>query len=221
MCIAFASWNTICAQTQPNIVFIICDDLNDYVQGFSGQPQVETPNISALAAQGTVFENAYCAGPLCAPARTSLMMGKGPEYTDIYINGSFDCENFRNNFEPGKYVLTLPEYLKDSGNYFTYNISKVFHCDAGLPDYDETTSDVCEKELSWNKFITIGNDDTINDAGQAAEEGLDEIKWAKIDSALVTYMADYVMMDSAGKFLREYNTNPSAFCDKPFFLGLG
>ncbi|MBC8046275.1 MAG: sulfatase-like hydrolase/transferase, partial [Fimbriimonadaceae bacterium] len=209
------------AQTQPNIVVIICDDLNDYVQGFDGQPQTITPNLAELASNGTTFINNYCPAPLCAPSRTSLVMGKTPDYTDVYINGMFDCTNFRNNFEPGKYVLTFPQYLKDSANYFTYNISKLFHCDAGQPDFDTETADPCEKELSWNKFLSIGNDDTLNNIGQDEEQGLEEIKWALIDSEYVNLMADYQMVDTAAKFIREYFETPSAFCDKPFMMSMG
>jgi arylsulfatase A-like enzyme len=209
------------AQTQPNIIFVICDDLNDYVEALNGQTQVETPNISALTSMGTTFENAYCSGPLCAPSRTSIVMGKMPDYTGIYINGFFDCFDFRANFPDDKYVLTFPQYLKDEGGYFTYNIGKLFHCDFGLPDFDEFTTNMCEKEFSWNKFLTIGNDDTISNAGQAAEQGLEEIKWAMIDSGLVSYMADYQMVDSASKFIRQYSENPADFCSKPFMLSLG
>ena len=32
-----------------NVVFIICDDLNDYIEGFSGHPQTVTPNMAKLA----------------------------------------------------------------------------------------------------------------------------------------------------------------------------
>ena len=110
------------APTQPNFVLIIADDLNDYVQGFDGHPQAKTPNISKIAKKGTTFLNAYCAGPKCAPSRTSLITGKDAYYTKVYNNDDIGCKNFRNNFTEAKgnpTVFTIPELLKDSGGYYT------------------------------------------------------------------------------------------------------
>ncbi len=44
---------------KPNVLFIICDDLNDYVEGMEGHPQAVTPNIARLASDGMFFTNAY------------------------------------------------------------------------------------------------------------------------------------------------------------------
>ena len=61
--------------SKPNILFIICDDLNDAVQGFGGHPQTLTPNISRLEERGVRFVNAACNAPLCAPSRPSMLTG--------------------------------------------------------------------------------------------------------------------------------------------------
>ncbi|MBC8173199.1 MAG: sulfatase-like hydrolase/transferase, partial [Chitinophagales bacterium] len=92
------------AQTseKPNIVFIIMDDLNDYVQGFDGHPQAKTPNIAKIEKKGTTFVNSYCAAPKCGPSRTSMITGKDCNYTQIYNNGDLKCGNFRNNFTAEK-----------------------------------------------------------------------------------------------------------------------
>ncbi|NIP74465.1 MAG: sulfatase-like hydrolase/transferase, partial [Xanthomonadales bacterium] len=47
--------------TQPNVLFISIDDLNDWVGALGGHPQAETPNIDALAERGMLFTNAHCA----------------------------------------------------------------------------------------------------------------------------------------------------------------
>ncbi|HMX03273.1 MAG TPA: sulfatase-like hydrolase/transferase, partial [Chitinophagales bacterium] len=60
-------WRTGSAQLdQPNFIFIVVDDLNDYVQGITDQPQVLTPNIQELANRGMLFSNAYANSPGCA-----------------------------------------------------------------------------------------------------------------------------------------------------------
>ncbi|MCK5369558.1 MAG: hypothetical protein KAQ62_13440 [Cyclobacteriaceae bacterium] len=44
---------------KPNVVFIICDDLNDYVGTFNGHSQAKTPNIDKLAKSEISFMNAH------------------------------------------------------------------------------------------------------------------------------------------------------------------
>lgn len=63
-----------CLAEKPNILFISVDDLNDWA-GYRGHPQVISPNMDRLAAQGTWFSNAYCQYPLCGPSRASVMSG--------------------------------------------------------------------------------------------------------------------------------------------------
>ena len=46
------------AAGQPNVLLIMCDDLNDYVSGFDGHPQAKTPAAEKLAASGTIFTRA-------------------------------------------------------------------------------------------------------------------------------------------------------------------
>src|SRR6056300_347225 len=63
---------------KPNVVFIICDDLNDYSGPFQGHPQIKTPNIDKLANAGLSFTNAQSNVPVCSPSRNSLFTGVYP-----------------------------------------------------------------------------------------------------------------------------------------------
>jgi|TARA_B110000908_G_C10183932_1_gene417076 iduronate 2-sulfatase len=49
---------------KPNVLFIICDDLNDYQGVFGGHPQAKTPNIDRLAKSGVQFLNAHSNVPV-------------------------------------------------------------------------------------------------------------------------------------------------------------
>ena len=60
---------------RPNIVFVMADQLSAKALPFYGHPVVKAPALSRLAAEGTLFENAYCNSPLCGPSRTSMMSG--------------------------------------------------------------------------------------------------------------------------------------------------
>ena len=69
-----------------NILYIMMDQLRFDALGYKGKFPVKTPNIDALAASGTSFDNAYCSNPVCVPARASLMTGVNSYEHGIYYN---------------------------------------------------------------------------------------------------------------------------------------
>jgi arylsulfatase A-like enzyme len=72
------------SQRQPNIVFILADDLG-YMDIGANNPKTfyETPNIDAIAKQGMRFTAGYAACPVCSPTRASIMTGKYPVRTRV------------------------------------------------------------------------------------------------------------------------------------------
>jgi choline-sulfatase len=73
---------------RPNILIIMADQLAPAFLPAYGHKVVKSPNIDALAAEGVVFENAYCASPLCSPSRASFMAGLLPSRTRVYDNAA-------------------------------------------------------------------------------------------------------------------------------------
>ena len=65
------------AETQPNILFIMVDDLGKEWISCYGAEDVKTPHVDALAAGGMKFNNAYSM-PQCTPSRATLLTGKYP-----------------------------------------------------------------------------------------------------------------------------------------------
>ncbi len=59
-----------------NLLFIMSDEHSKRVLGAYGNDIVQTPNMDALAAGGTLFENAYCNCPICVPSRASFATGR-------------------------------------------------------------------------------------------------------------------------------------------------
>lgn len=59
-----------------NLLFIFSDQHSRRVLGCYGNPVARTPNMDALAAQGTRFRNGYCQTPICVPARASMATGR-------------------------------------------------------------------------------------------------------------------------------------------------
>ena len=72
----------------PNILFIIADQLAAQFLSAYGHKLVKTPNLDRLAKSGVVFESAYSSSPLCAPARATIMNGLLPSRTGVYDNAA-------------------------------------------------------------------------------------------------------------------------------------
>lgn len=66
-------------QKQPNIVFIMTDQMRGDCMGIAGHPDVKTPFLDTLAARGTLFDRAYSACPSCIAARAALHTGLSQE----------------------------------------------------------------------------------------------------------------------------------------------
>src|SRR5262245_1162458 len=67
---------TPAANSRPNIVFIVADDLGWKDVGYHGS-DIKTPTIDKLAAGGARLEQCY-AQPMCTPTRAALMTGRYP-----------------------------------------------------------------------------------------------------------------------------------------------
>ena len=112
------------SQSQPNVLFIAVDDLNDWVGFMGGYPgKVHTPNMDRLASRGTAFLNAHTASPVCCPSRAAVMSGQLPSTSGIYTNRQVWKPNL-----PG--LITIPANFKTQG-YTTVGAGKIFHHTVG------------------------------------------------------------------------------------------
>jgi len=82
--------------TQPNIVFIMADDLGMQDVGFMGSQYFETPNLDALAKESLVFEQSYMY-PTCSPSRAALLTGKQSFRTSCYTVPVLEKGNNQDN----------------------------------------------------------------------------------------------------------------------------
>ncbi len=71
---------------QPNVVFIVADDLGYRELGSFGQERIRTPNLDGLAEQGMRLTQHYSGNAVCAPSRCVLMTGKHPGHAFIRDN---------------------------------------------------------------------------------------------------------------------------------------
>lgn len=142
-----------------NVLFIICDDLNDFEGVFGGHPQAQTPHMDALAASGVTFINAHSNAPICGPSRSSFVTGIYPHTSNNYA--------FENWYNPGRSgwfqnpILqnskTIMHYMRDNG-YQSYGTGKIMHHDladnyvypAGHPEAGQLQTD-------WDEYGAKAN----------------------------------------------------------------
>lgn len=106
---------------RPNFLVILCDDLGYGDLGCYGHPEIKTPNIDRLAAQGIRLTDCYSSAPVCSPSRAGLLAGRIPSRLGVY------------DWIPQNHVMHLPRQtrtiaseLRDAG-YATAQAGK-WHC---------------------------------------------------------------------------------------------
>jgi arylsulfatase A-like enzyme len=110
------------AMTSPparQIVLIMTDTQRRDMLGCYGFPEMKTPALDRLAAEGVRFDRAYTCQPVCAPARGALFTGLWP-----HSNGCW-----ANSMPLGENVKTIGQRLSDNGIHTAY-IGK-WHLDGG------------------------------------------------------------------------------------------
>lgn len=74
-------------QGRPNILLVMSDQHAAKVSGPYGHDVVRTPHMDRLAAEGVVFDAAYCNSPICVASRMSFMTGLHVQHTGVWDNG--------------------------------------------------------------------------------------------------------------------------------------
>ncbi len=185
--------------SEPNVLFMCIDDLNDWVGCLGGHPDVKTPNLDRLAARGVLFTNAHCSAPACNPSRASLMTGILPATSGVYHNSNPWRQSpvLRN-------AVTIPQHFMAHG-YRVVGAGKIYH--GGFPD-----------PPSWQEYFPsqqknkpddpMPRNRPVNGIPNAAH-----FDWGPIP-APDEEMGDYKVASWAiGELMKKR--------DKPFFLGCG
>ena len=102
--------NTAEGRKRPNVLLILTDSQNKEMVGASGLPQMGTPNLDRLSAEGMRFERAYTACPLCTPARGALFTGIHPQLNGATYNG----------VSPYRHIAHAGERFREAGYRVAY-----------------------------------------------------------------------------------------------------
>lgn len=123
-----------------NILHIMADQVTAGALRLYGNRVCKTPHLDALAARGTVFTDAYCNFPLCAPSRVSMLSGRLPSRLGVFDNA---CEFSAD-------VPTIPYYLSTLGYQTALSGKMHFVGPDQLHGYQERlTTDIYPSDFGW------------------------------------------------------------------------
>ena len=97
---------------KPNIVLVVADDMGWRDTGYSGNPDIKTPNLDAMAKRGVRFDYFYAGQHICSPGRFAILTGRAPFRTGLDGLGSMRPEE-----------ITVAKALKTVG-YHTAHFGK-------------------------------------------------------------------------------------------------
>ena len=121
-----------------NVLWIMTDQHRADCLGFMGHPAIQTPNLDRMAAEGIVFESAFCQSPVCMASRAALFTGRYPATVRVRGMGILPPQE-----------TTFPEVLKRHG-YRTGAFGKV-HLTPELYVLNQLRSEV--PILDWRRFV--------------------------------------------------------------------
>ncbi|NJC28316.1 sulfatase family protein [Neolewinella antarctica] len=104
---AEASTTEVGEQQRPNVIFIM-DDQHRWDAIGKINPQVITPTLDGMMADGVSFQQAVCQAPMCVPSRNSIMFGMYPSQTGVFRNSG----GVKDGELPGK---TMAQYFQEAG----------------------------------------------------------------------------------------------------------
>lgn len=198
--------------SQPNIIFILADDLNDFRS--TSRPYYPAdlwsrvmPNVQAyLASQGTSFINSFVSMDACCPSRATWLTGQYTHnhgvWTSYGANGGYD-----KLVNSG--ISTLGQWLQ-SGGYKTFHVGKYLNeyppnpCQEGdtacMTKFN--TGQPCEVPPGWNEFYG-GVEETTN-----------------VDNETLYYFYDYRLCeksagDTAGRYVFYSGGNQNGIPTRP------
>lgn len=192
------------APKQPNIVFLLADDMGYGELGSYGQEVIKTPFLDELAANGLRFTDFYAGTAVCSPSRAVLMTGKHAGHSTIRGNKGWKDGNWT-RIALQQSEITMAEMLKKAG----YQTGMVGKWHLGNPD-DLST-------WAYNRGFDFAVQEQWSDKEHITDYD-ERVHWIneKQDSIMYDY-TQYSCLDEfrtnfALDFLKEKDDN------KPFFL---
>lgn len=196
--------NAVIANTPPNIIFLLADDLGWMDVGYMGSKYYETPNIDQLAKEGMRFTNAYANAPNSAPSRACILTGLYTPRHGIYTVVNSD----RGKSEDRKLIP----------------IANTTELDTNFVTIAETLKTKGYKSISIGKWH-MGKDNGQDPIGQGFDENIGGLDWGAPETYFSPYKNPKLTDGKDGEYLTDRLANEAIRFIKenktgPFFVYL-
>lgn len=227
--IAIFLCSAVIAQSKPNILLIVSDDLNTRIGPYMELDR-HTPNLDRLANEGVRFTKAYCQYPLCGPSRASFMSGLHPESNGV-VGNNHVLGSYRKVTPALSNHPSMAGIFKENG-YFSARVSKIYHMgvpggiERGEPGGDDPDSWDYTYNVMANETLSPGEFELLSPKNTHYGSSFLTIK---VPNHLQETQADYLAVSQAIAILenRAGDIAPNATNkirlkpEEPFFLGVG
>lgn len=176
----------------PNVVFILTDNHGAWTLGCYGNPDIRTPHIDRLAAQGAIMTRALSSNPVCSPTRATYLTGLMPSQHGVHSFLDHKYEMGPQAYSAVAEFRSLPEILADAG--YVCGLTGKWHLGNSLIPQEGFTSWVTQPGGGTSEFY---NREVIENGEVRIEKG---------------YLTDF-WTDRGIRFMEENK-------DRPFFLYL-
>jgi len=198
---------------QPNIIFVLADDLGYGDVGFNGNKIIKTPHLDTMAREGILFSRFYAGGPVCSPTRGTCLTGR-----HYFRYGIFSASV---GYLPAE-EMTIAKMCKSlgytTGHFGKWHLAPVSKTGPTMPEYKENR--LRKYAPPWERdydesFTTECNVPTWNPAAN-----LEDYKWVfrlpfwhngKIETENLDGPAARVVMDRVIPFIHRAARNNQAF----------
>ncbi len=182
----------------PDVLFVVVDDMNDWISLLDPEAPIETPNLERLASRGTLFTRAYCASPACNPSRVATLTGLRPSTTGAYGNKSDWRSAVPNRKTIMQQFMAAGYDVRGAGKIFHHHLDGAFHDDDSFGDF---------QPMRPQKYPTM----KLNGAPEYGSRNTDWGQWPKqVEDSIDFHTAAYCV---------EALNHPTR--DKPLFLACG
>lgn len=187
--------SAVFADSRPNFLVILCDDLGYGDLECYGHPAIKTPHLNRLAKDGVRFTSCYSAAPVCSASRAGLITGQTPTRIGIY-----DWIPHNHPMHVRASEITVARLLRDAG-YATGHFGK-WHCNGKFNSPEQPQPD----DLGFQYWFS-----TQNNAAPTHENPQNFVRNGK-EVGPTSGFSCQVVANEAGNWLANLRDK-----EKPFF----
>ena len=168
---------------KPNILFVFGDQWRQQATGYTGDPNVKTPNIDALSKESVNFTHALAGSPVCSPYRASLLTGQRPLTHGVFVNDVY----------LQTHVPSIAQAFSAAG-YDTAYIGK-WHVDGhGRSNYIPP-----DRRLGFDYWKVLECTHDYNHSPYYADDSDRKLYWNGYDAIAQTHDAETYIRNNAGE----------------------